>query len=125
MSQYETRVAELKRRISVEQADVALAFQDCKAALRSSVAVPRTLLGFAGVGFLLGKAIRQRPARVQPAKKKGLAGILAAAAVSVLRMRYGNPWAVVPVLAHHWLRRKEHPVNPFARRARTRSTQAA
>jgi hypothetical protein len=83
----------VESRIARERHALAALLEDCGQTARDAVAAPKNLLAVAGLGFVLGEVLR--PGRsASLARKRGLGGLLAGAAIALIRARYGSPWAL-------------------------------
>jgi len=87
----------LEARIARERDAMTLAIEDCLRSARDTLVAPQSLLAVAAMGFLLGAASKVRGASDLQGKT-GLAVALLKLATSVLRARYGTPWALMKSL---------------------------
>ena len=93
MRDLDDEIRAVESRIARERRGLAALLEDCRETARDAVAAPKNLLAVAGLGFVLGEVLRPgRPA--SPARKRGLGGVLAGAAIALIRARYGSPWAL-------------------------------
>ena len=94
MSDHDQEIRTVESRLQAERIALAAGVRQLGASARDALVSPRGLLAAAGVGFLLGEALRpfRQPA---PTRQLGLAGTLGAAALSLVRARYGSPWQLV------------------------------
>jgi hypothetical protein len=93
MGHLDDEIRAVEQRIARERDGLIELAGECGETARDSIVSPPALLAVAAFGFVLGEALhRARP--VAPARKLGLAGAIAGAAFSLVRARYGSPWAL-------------------------------
>jgi hypothetical protein len=80
----------VEQRIARERAGLGAFADQCGARMREAIASPPVLATAAIAGFVLADLLR-RPPRVARGRKRGAAGLVAGAAWSLLRLRYGPP----------------------------------
>lgn len=91
MTDLDDEIRTVEARIARERDGLAALLDDCEETARDAVAAPRTLMAVAALGFVLGEATRPtRPAT--DSRKRRVAGLLAGAALALIRARYGSPW---------------------------------
>lgn len=113
MRDLDDEIRAVESRIARERHGLAALLEDCRETARDVVAAPKNLLAVAGLGFVLGEVLR--PGRsASPARKRGLGGVLAGAALALIRARYGSPWALGRRLWSETPRRAPRPVWPAA-----------
>lgn len=89
----EQEIGAVETRLARTRSDLAALAAEWVGGAREAIASPRSLLGVAAIGFFLGEALR-RPSRLEPAKRRGVAGLLAGGALALVRARYGSPLAL-------------------------------
>ncbi len=101
MTPLDDEIRIVERRIAREREGVAALADDWCATLRDAVVSGKSLLGVAALGFVLGEALR--PAKAGGATRKlGLGGMLIGLTASLLRARYGTPWALGELALRGW-----------------------
>lgn len=109
MSRLDEEIRAVEARIARERTGLATLIDDCEETARDTVAAPKSLFAVAALGFALGEMLR--PARAAPARSRGVKGLLAGAALALIRARYGSPW----VLARRiWSEAPPRPAAPVA-----------
>jgi hypothetical protein len=92
MSRLDEEIRAVEARIARGRTGLATLMGDCEETARDAVAAPKSLLAVAALGFALGEMLR--PARAAPPRSRGVKGLLAGAALALIRARYGSPWAL-------------------------------
>jgi hypothetical protein len=101
MTPLDQEIRALEGRIARGRAGVAGAAADWCVALREGLVSGKSLFGVAALGFVLGEALR--PARGGGATRKlGLGGMLIGLGASLVRARYGTPWALAELALRGW-----------------------
>jgi hypothetical protein len=101
MSPLDQEIQAVEARIGRGREGVAALAADWCATLRDVVVSGKSLLGVAALGFVLGEALR--PAKGGGVTRKlGLGGMLIGLAGSLLRARYGTPWALGELALRGW-----------------------
>ena len=91
MTNLDDEIRTVEERIARERNGLAALLDDCEETARDAVAAPKTLAAVTALGFVLGEATSpRRPAA--GSRKRGIAGLLAGAALGLIRARYGSPW---------------------------------
>jgi hypothetical protein len=94
LTELDDEIRVVEQRIERGRHGLAALAADYGETARDAISSPQSLLAVATLGFFLGEAFR--PLHRNPANKRfGLAGLLAGAAMSFVRARYGSPWAFV------------------------------
>jgi hypothetical protein len=101
MSPLDEEIRTVELRISRGRDGVGALAADWGATLRNALVSGKSLLGVAALGFVLGEVLR--PAKGGGATRKlGLGGMLIGLAASLLRARYGTPWALAEFALRGW-----------------------
>ncbi|NMG17383.1 hypothetical protein [Aromatoleum bremense] len=91
-------LAQAEARVARERALLDAQFDAWRGHVRNELTSPRGLGAALMMGFVVGNVLRRRPRRHEAAApvRKGFLAVATGLALSVLRWRYGNPWAAVP-----------------------------
>lgn len=85
-------IGEVEARVAGEREALAEACMAWVEHTRNELVSGRGLALVVAAGFVLGKAMRSRPAPPRKAGR-GIVGVLVSLAAGLLRARYGHPWA--------------------------------